>query len=222
MIAAAALLLAAAPAVAAERVWPVASFERLQVEGPVDVEVASGSPQARASAGDRATLDRLTILAQGKVLVVRLPGQVGPAQARVTLATPRLGAILHRGPGTIAAARLAGDRVDLSTTGDGTLSVAAIDTPELAATLVGKGRMTLAGRAARARLTLNGEGALDAAALAAGEVDTSLVGTGEVRGAGRYAARVVARGEGRVTIAGTMPCAVRSAGGATVSCGRAK
>ncbi|MGJ3628793.1 GIN domain-containing protein [Sphingomonas sp. MMS24-JH45] len=96
-----------------------------------------------------------------------------------------------------------------------------MDTPELAATLVGKGRMALAGKAARARLTLNGEGMLDAAAVVADEVDASLVGT-ELRGAGRYAARIVARGEGRVLVTGTTPCSVRSAGGATVSCGRSR
>lgn len=217
-----AALLWPAAAVAADRTWPVASFERVQVEGPVDVEIAAGSPRAQASADERSTLDRLTVAVEGNVLVVRLPGLTGPARARVLLATPRLVALRHRGPGTVAVARLSGERVDVSTTGDGAVSVAAVDTPDLAATLVGKGRLTLSGRAARTRLILNGDGLLDAAALTAGEVDASLVGGGEVRGAGRYTARVVARGEGRVSIAGPMPCTVRSAGGAKVSCGGRK
>ncbi|MGJ3628794.1 GIN domain-containing protein [Sphingomonas sp. MMS24-JH45] len=107
----AAALLSASPAAAAaaDRVWPVASFDRLQVEGPIDVDVASGSPKASASAADRAMLDRMTIAAQGNVLIsCACPGLAGPAQARATLATPRLSAVRHRGPGTIAVARLSG------------------------------------------------------------------------------------------------------------------
>jgi hypothetical protein len=220
MIAPLALLLAAMPATAAERTWPVASFTRLRVEGAVDVDVADGSPRAQASADDRRMLDRLTISLDGDTLLVRLVSPATGPRARVSLAALRLSSIRHQGSGAVSVARLTGSRVDLSSTGGGSLAVARIDTPLLAATLVGEGEMTLAGRAADARLTLNGPGLLDAAALAAAEAAVTATGEGEVRGAARYAARVAANGKGRVTVAGPMTCTVRALGGAAVRCGK--
>jgi hypothetical protein len=220
MIAPLALLLAATPAAAAERTWPVASFARLRVEGPVDVDVADGSPRAQASAEDRPVLERVTISLDGDTLLVRLVGPATQARARVSLAALRLSTVLHQGSGTVTVARLTGSKVDVSSTGGGSLAVASIDAPVLAATLVGEGEMTLAGRAATVRLTLNGPGLLDAAALAADEEAVTATGEGEVRGASRYAARVAASGKGRVTVTGPMTCTVRALNGAVVRCGK--
>ena len=210
----------ASPAAAAERTWPVASFSRLRVEGPVAVEVATGSPRAQATADDRTTLARMTVQLDGETLLVRLPDTADAPRARVVLATPRLTALLHRGIGDVAVARLTGERVDVASTGGGAVSVAGVDAPMLAATLVGEGELKLAGRAARARLALNGPGLLDAASLVVDETDVSLVGDGELRGAARYGARVRAVGKGRVAVTGPMPCGVRASGGATVACGK--
>ena len=223
-----AVVVTAVPTAAEERTWPVASFDRLRVEGPIDVDVTRGSPAARA-AGDRATLTRLSIVREGMTLVVRLAGAppAGLAAAdatlapvRVALATPRLAAVTHQGTGRVTVARLDGDRVDVAATGGGAVAVAAVETRLLAATIVGGGGATLAGRAARARLTLNGDGAVDAAALVADEASVSLVGAGEIRAAARFAAQVVAGpAEGRVTVTGRARCAVRSTGKAQVRCG---
>lgn len=220
---------ASAAAAEEQRSWPIASFDRLRIEGPVDVAVTTGSPSARAVAADRATAARLSVMREGNVLVVRLAGAApvglgtgdgAVAVARVTLAVPRLSAVRHQGTGRASVARLLGERVDVATTGGGTLAVDAVETRQLAATLVGGGRMTLAGRAARARLTLNGEGALDAAALMTDEAAVSLVGSGELSAAARYAAQVAAGpAAGRVTVTGGARCTVRAIGEAKVRCG---
>lgn len=162
----------------------------------------------------------MTVQLDGETLLVRLPDSADAPRARVVLATPRLTALLHRGIGDVAVARLSGERVDVSSTGGGTVSVATIDTPVLAATLVGEGELKLSGRTARARLALNGPGLLDATALVAGEAEVSLVGDGDLRGAARYGARVHAVGKGRVAVTGTMPCSISASGGATVACGK--
>lgn len=222
----------ATPAAAEEqRTWPVASFDRLRIEGPVDVVVTPGSPSARTVAADRATAARLSIASEGNVLIVRLTGAApaglgtgdgAVAAARVALAVPRLSAVRHQGSGRVSVARLVGERVDVGGTGGGTLTVDAIETRQLAATLVGGGTLTLAGRVTRARLTLNGEGTLNAAALVADEAAVSLVGSGEVIAAARYAAQVAAGpAAGRVAVAGGARCTIRASGEAKVRCGTA-
>lgn len=184
------------------------------------VDVAAASPRAQASADDRAVLERLTVALDGETLLVRLADPAMTPRVRVSLAALHLSSVMHQGVGAVTVARLEGDRIDVSSTGGGSLAVAAIDTPVLAATLVGDGEMTLAGRAATARLTLNGPGLLDAAALVADETAVTLTGEGDVRGTGRYAARVVASGKGRVTVTGPMTCSVRAVTGAIVTCGK--
>lgn len=221
--------LLAAPPAAADKVWPVSSFERLRVEGPVAVSVAVGSPSARTATTDRAILARLTVTREGDTLLVRLKGAaptgLGVASddaplARVSLSTPRLSALRVQGTAPVSVARLSGTRVDVAATGGGTVTVAAIDASVLGVTMVGGGALALAGRAATARLTLNGDGAIDAGALAADAAAISLVGKGAVRAAARHSAQVVASGGGRVTVTGNARCTVRATGGTVVDCGR--
>lgn len=220
-------LLASFPADAAERRWPVGSFERVRVEGPVAVTIARGDPRAVAS-GDRAALARLTVAVDGGTLVVRVAGAAWRGEDVATdpivvlsLATPRLASVMLVGGAPVTVAGMAGQRVDLTLNGGGSLSVDAIDTPALSATLVGGGTMTLAGRAATARLTANGAGTMAAEALHADMLSVQRVDSGETRATARYAATVVATQKGRVTVTGTTTCDVRATGGAVVHCGRA-
>lgn len=218
---------AAAPAAAADRVWPVASFERLRIEGPVAVSVTTGSPGARGEAGTSATLDRITIRREGDALLVRLTGAppaglggaAGAPLARVTLSTPRLTALTQQGGGPITVDRLSGDRVDIAATGGGTVTVGAIEARMLTATLVGGGQLALKGRATRSRLTLNGAGAIDAVRLDTDEATLSLVGAGTLGAAALYRAQVIANGGGSVEVAGRPQCLVRAAKDTTVRCG---
>jgi hypothetical protein len=64
--------LAAAPAAAAERTYSVTDFDRIQVEGPFEVVLATGlSSKVRAS-GSTEALDRLSIGVEGGTLRIRV------------------------------------------------------------------------------------------------------------------------------------------------------
>lgn len=224
---AASLLLIVPPAQGADRRWGIASFDRLRVEAPVEVRVATGAaPRATASAGDPRLLERLSIEASGGTLVVRLASEDmrGPfrrdgAPLMVTLATPRLSGVALTAPGRVTVAGLAGERVTVAVTGTGTVAATAVDAQTLTATLVGSGSVTLAGRAATARLSTNGPGLIDAAALTTGSLSVLLDGAGETRGAARYDAQVNTTGLGRVTVTGNPKCSVRAPAGGPVRCG---
>lgn len=219
-------LLAASPAFAAERTFPTGSFERVRVEGPFRVSIASGSPGARASA-DQGTLDRLSIEVNGGTLTVRLGGagwaeRPGLAKATVpviTLSTPRLSSVAISAGAEVAVDALAGARADLTITGPGSLAVARADADQLVAKVIGTGTLAIAGRVRSARLSLNGSGAIAAPGLTADAATVRLEGPGEIALAARFTAQVTSSGLGRVTVTGNPKCTVAASAGGPVSCG---
>ena len=221
------LIAAAAPAQAAERVWNIASFDRVRVDGPFEVRIATGSsPRATASAADPALLERLRLDVQGTTLSLRLDRGTGDYAARgsdaatvFTLSTPALKGVTLLSGAKVLVTRMAATRVDLGVTGTGALSVDEASAEQVNATVIGSGTISVGGRAGKARLVTNGPGTIDAAALSAGELFVSLDGSGETRAAARYAAEVASTGMGRVSVAGNPKCTVRAAAGGPVTCG---
>jgi len=220
------LLVIATPARAAERVWNIASFDRVRVDGPFEVRIATGSsPRARASA-DAALLERLRLEVQGSTLSLRLDRGTGDYAQRgsdavpvFTLSTNALRGVTLLSGAKVAVTRMAGTRLDLGVTGTGALSVAEASADQVNATVIGSGSIRVGGRAGKARLVTNGPGTIDAAALSAGELFVSLDGTGETRAAARYAAEIASTGMGRVSVSGNPKCTVRAASGGPVTCG---
>ncbi len=223
-----ALLLPGAAA-AASRSYSVGSFERVRVDGPFRVEIRTGvSPGATVEA-DQALIDRIELSVEGGTLAVRYgvgrwserPASHPEAPPLVTLSTGAVRTLLV-GPGAeVTLDRARGQRVDLSVSGAGVLTVAAADADQLGATVVGAGTMTLAGRARRARLLTSGPGTIDAGALVANDLIVRLDGTGETRAAARYTAEVTDTGLGRVTVTGPAKCTVTAPAGGQVACGAA-
>lgn len=222
-----ALLLAvtAATAPAAERRYSVTSFDRIRVDGPLDVTIATGTAPSALADADAAALDGITLAVEGQTLTVRrrtsLSGarDAGPRRpVRITLGTPLLrGATVNAG-GRLVVDRMVAQRVDLAVNGSGTLSVAKVDADQLIGTITGAGMMTLSGKAGRARYLVTGPGSYDATALVANDVFVSADGTGDVRVAARYTADIIANGLGNVTVTGSPACRVKATGGGAVVC----
>lgn len=224
-----ALILAAAPAAAAERSYSVGSFDRIRVEGPFDVRLATnGSPGARAE-GDRRVTDDLVIRVEGTTLIVRAGvngwgEQTSAASAGapvITLSTQTIRSASVTGAGRLAiTGPVRGQRIDLTLTGTGQLAVAGLDADQLNATLAGSGSMALGGKGARVRLLTSGSGTIDATPLSASDLTVRLDGTGETRATARFTANVTSTGIGGVTIYGSPACTVKAAAGGPISCGK--
>ena len=214
---------------ATSRTVSVGSFDRVRVEGPFEVRVTIGSPRATI-VGPRGD-DDVTVRVDGTTLSVRKGSGGWGEQPRasgggaspivVTLSTPGITSASVAAGGRLTIAKMRGMRVDVTVSGNGSLSLAAADTDQLNATLIGAGQMTLAGRAARARLVTSGPGAIDASALAVNDLTVHLDGVGETKAAARYTAQVTNSGLGTVTITGNAKCRVDAAAGGPVVCGKA-
>lgn len=231
LVPAAALALALLPAAAgaSDRSVGIGSFDRLRVEGPFRVTVATGSPRVTVS-GERQAIDAVEVEANGTTLVVRArsgvwdgpDGQRSSANAEpvvVTLSTPSLVSAYVIGAAQVSVAQMRGQRIDLSLSGTGALSVARADADQVNATVIGSGGIAVAGHAMRARLLTNGPGTIDAGGLAADDLTVRLDGPGETKGQARFTAQVVSTGLGRVTVAGNAKCSVKALAGGPVSCG---
>ncbi|KKI20095.1 head GIN domain-containing protein [Sphingomonas sp. Ag1] len=222
------LLLAPLPALAAERVFSVGSFERVRVDGPFEVRIEAGASPGATASGERQLIERIAVAVNGGTLSVRLgTGGWGEtfradnaAPPVIVLRTPRLNSLAVSAGANVTVNRMAGQRVELSLAGSGRVEAARVDADQLAASLVGAGTITAGGQANRTRLITDGPGTIDASGLLTKDLTVLLTGPGETRARARYTASVTNTGLGKVTVAGDATCTVRSAGGGPVSCGK--
>ncbi|MDF2493492.1 MAG: hypothetical protein K0S66_426 [Sphingomonas sp.] len=222
------LLLAPVPALAADRVFSVGSFERVRVDGPFEVRIVTGESPGATASGDRQLIERIAIAVNGGTLSVRLGtggwGETFRADNAtppvIILRTPRLGTLAVSAGARVTVNRLASQKVDVSLAGSGSVVAERIDADQFSASLVGAGTITAGGQANRARLITDGPGVIDASKLAVKDLTVLLTGPGETRAAARYTASVTNAGLGKVTVAGNATCTVRAAGGGPVSCGK--
>lgn len=221
------LLLIPTVAPAASRTYSVGSFERVRIEGPFEVHIATGKSPGAHVDGDQAIVDQLEISVNGTTITVRL-GQAGwgetPAKAAtrapvVTLTTPRLVGVAVVAGAEVDVGAMKAQRVDLTITGAGSLKVSAVDTDQLVATVVGTGALSAAGRASRATLQVNGPGTIDAPALASNDLIARVEGSGGIRTTARFTARVTTTGLGKVEVLGNAKCVVKAVAGGPVVCG---
>lgn len=216
------LSLTAASAPDDARRFMVTGFDRIQVNGPFEVEIVTGASAASAE-GDPAALDRLAVRVASGTLILgtRTAGlrpQAGdePLIARVRIATPALRGLIVQGGAQVRVAEMRASRVDLSLDGAGSLAVAALRADEFHAGNFGMGMMTLAGTVGRARIQGALTAAVDATGLTANDATLSWASAGALTIAVRYTAQITASGAGPVAIIGKPYCTIR--GTAPVTC----
>src|SRR3954465_10497005 len=104
---------AAAPAAAAERNYPVTDFDRVQVEGPYEVVLVTGTGSGARATGSAAALERVTVEVQSGVLKIH-PNRSGwggypganADPVRIAASTRQLRAATVIGAGTLAVDRI--------------------------------------------------------------------------------------------------------------------
>src|SRR5690606_20467038 len=226
---AAAMLIVLGPAAAAEKRYGLTSFEAIEVQADVVVEVTTRAPVSAIASGPKEALDRLTVEARDGTLVIgqkqfagddkrRTP--MGPVTVRVNAANLREATLA--GAGSLRIDRLKGARVTVGLRGPGRLAVDAVAADRLSVAMIGNGSVTLGGTAKQAQMTLSGAGVVDAGDLAVGELISDSEGAGDHRFHAVKSAAVTTRGIGKTVVLGKPVCTVRNAGSGTVQCGTAK
>ena len=219
--------LAAAPAAAAERRYSVGDFDRVQVEGPYEVVLATGGSSGARATGAQSGLDRVSVEVQGRMLRIR-PNRSGwggypgdpVAPVRIALTTRDIKAAAVLGSGSLTVDKVRGLRVDLSVSGSGALSVGSVAADTLVVGLLGSGSIEAGGTAKQLRATVQGSGDFDAPALSAGDAELVADTAGKVAFAATRTAKVRAVGRGDVEIRGSASCTLTGPAAQSVRCGR--
>jgi hypothetical protein len=222
-----ALAALAPPAAAAERRYSVTDFDRVQVDGPFEVTLATGASSQAMAVGDQPAIDRVTVEVQGRTLRVRpnvsawggYPG-AQKGSVRIVLSTRDLRGAAVIGAGSLLIDRARGLRFDLSLSGSGSLSVGSADADTLIVSSVGSGAIRVAGKAKQLRLAAEGSGNFDGRRLVAEDAQIVAGTSGAIIVGAARTAKVAARGLGPVEILGSPACTLSGQAAAMVSCGK--
>lgn len=219
-----ALLLLAAAATAshaAERRFTITSFDRIRVEAPFDVILATGKTPSAKAEGSVAALDTVDLRVEGRTLLVRQRsgwnGEGKGVPVRVTLATPGLNSALLIGSGRLQVDRMGGLTVTLGLAGPGQLEVADLRADRVELLAGGSGTVSLAGSVKIARFGTEGTVVLDAAALQSSEATLVATGSSEVRAAVGKSANITASGGATIAMQTPVACVQKVTGAATIA-----
>lgn len=223
-----ALMALSAPAavLAEERRLTVTDFDRVQVDGPFEVTLATGRPNAATVNGTSQAIDRVSVDVQGRTLRIRpnrsawggYPKE-GGGPVKIVLATHDLRSAAVNGSGSINIDKARAMRFDVSVSGSGSVAFHTIEADSLIVGLLGSGRISAAGKVKTLRATIQGSGDFDAGALTVEDAEINADTSGEIGVAVRRAAKVTATGAGNVEIKGSPACTVKAHGSGRVLCG---
>lgn len=216
------------PASAATRNFGITGFEKVRVEGPYRIVLATGvAPFARAT-GSPAALDKVAIEVRGNTLVVHnsqaswggFPAtDSGPVE--IALGTHDLRSVWLNGSGTIAIDRAKGLSFDLSVQGSGGGSIGKVDVDQLNLNLGGTASATLGGQALKMTAVVRGNSSLDAAGLKVTDAVLGAEGAATVKADIRNAVKIDGSGPATITLAGKPACTLRVTGSVSVAgCGK--
>jgi hypothetical protein len=241
---AALLLTASAPALAADKSFSVAAFQKVAASGSENIVITTGKSVSVTATGPQERLDKLDIRVEGDTLKIgHKPGNwgwnwsSGEVVVRVTMpalhglsiagsgdATADAGGgpdfgLSISGSGNAVINRLASPNVRISVAGSGDASLPRLETQALSIKTAGSGNVTAAGTCNAATVSVSGSSDISAAGLKCVNADVGVSGSGNVSLFATGTAAVRVSGSGDVDIKGGAKCQVKTSGSGDVSCG---
>jgi hypothetical protein len=212
------------PSDAATRNFGVSGFDRVRVDGPFKVRLATGVAPFAVATGSAGALDAVALDVQGRTLVVHnarsswggYPGEAkGPVE--ISIGTHELTAAWVNGSGSLAIDKATGLLFDLSVQGSGLASIGSAAVDQLKISISGSAGVKIAGTAPRLTATLQGMSTLDASSLIVKDATISAQGPATVNATVTGTAKVDVEGAASVGLTGDPACTVKAVGSATVT-----
>lgn len=211
-----------APALAAERSFPVGAFSEVVLTGSPDVEVETGVTPSVVASGEAADLDRLDIRVEGnRLLIGTKPGSWSWSSRKglaIRVSAKSLTAAVISGSGDMRVDRLQGAATG-RVSGSGDLTVGTVDATTLTLALSGSGDVSAAGRCTTGSLSISGSGDINASGLTCQTLTARVSGSGDIAAAATGTAELSVTGSGNITLTGGARCTTRSTGSGTIRCG---
>ena len=212
----------ASPALAAEKIFPVSSFNRVALTGSFDVRVTTGMQMQVRAIGDQAAIDRLDIGVANGELQIRQRRSVGVSLGRTKLVVdvmvPALTAASVAGSGDMKVDQVGGASFSAAVTGSGDLDIARSSASTLNLAVMGSGDLRIAGTCQTATVTLRGSGDIDAGHLRCRDVTVALTGSGDVGIGATGTANLSLAGSGDIEVSGGAACTKVRRGSGDIIC----
>jgi hypothetical protein len=212
---------------ATSRNYQVGNFNQVEVAGPYDVQVRTGSAPSVSAHGSQRTLDHLVVEVRGDRLVIHPEEHNGlfsfgwhrHGNAQVMVTVPQLQGATIAGSGGIHVDQVKGDRFEGEIAGSGNLALNAVDVQQLKMSIAGSGGVKAgSGRAQSVKYDIAGSGDIDARGVQADSADLSIAGSGNIFAQARATANVDIMGSGNVEVTGGAKCNVSKNGSGTARC----
>jgi hypothetical protein len=208
------------------RNYQVGNFQAIEVAGPYDVEVRTGSGPSVAARGSEKLLERTVVEVEGDKLVIHPEnnhsffhfGWSNHGKASFTVTVPKLSGATIAGSGDIRVDRVQGDRFEGTVAGSGGIVVGNLDVQQLKLAIAGSGGVKGSGKAKSAVYDIAGSGGIDGAGIVAEQAKVSIAGSGDVKAHATGTADVSIMGSGDVDVSGGAKCTVSKAGSGDVRC----
>lgn len=205
------------------RTYQVASFNKIEVMGPYDVEVVTGKDVSVAASGGANLLDETEVTVEDGTLRIKprkhkgLRFNWGSGKATFTVSTAMLNGVGIAGSGDVRVDKVEGD-FEGDVAGSGSIDVAQIKGGRVEFNIAGSGDIRAAGTADSTEVGIAGAGNVDASGLSAKSAEVSIAGSGDVKLTATESADVSIMGSGDVDIAGGAKCTTSKAGSGNVNC----
>ncbi|MCL6730733.1 GIN domain-containing protein [Sphingomonas hankyongi] len=213
-----------APSQSATRNFGVNGFDRIRVEGPFKVSVATGVAPSATVSGSSAAIDRVDIDVQGTTLIVSAnlsswggyPGKdQGPVEIKI--GTHELSQARLNGSGSLVIDKAKGLSFLLSTQGSGSASIQKADVDQLTVAVAGTGSATVAGRAGKLTAWVRGVSSFDGSALNAKNAVLRAEGPSTVKADVSNEATIQGNGTATIALTGKPTCTNKLVGSANVT-----
>jgi hypothetical protein len=162
-----------------DRDYEVGEFERLELSGPFDVVVSTGSPPSVRASGSQSALDALSVEQDGDRVAIDWDGGWA-CDLEVAVTVPALKSVRMTGSGDVSVDRVKGDSFECATNGSGDLDVEEIEVQRLKLRSVGSGDLRIDKlRSADIEASLTGSGDLDIVAIESTALKLTMDGSGD-------------------------------------------
>lgn len=208
---------------AVTRNFGVSGYDRIRVDGPYEVHLATGvAPYARATGDRNSALDSVSLRVDGRTLVVSKvsswgsdAGSDGPVL--IELGVHDLSTVWVNGAATLQIDKVRAMSLDLNLAGAGAVDVGAVEVDQLKVGIAGSGSVRLSGKAAKVTAIVRGASSLDGTTLRANDADIGAQGPSQIKLVVTGTAKVDALGLANVALQGDPSCVVKTQGSARVS-----
>jgi pectate lyase len=204
------------------RSYAATGFTQVDLRGPDNVDVKTGSAFAVTAEGEAKVLDTLDIrVVDGTLRIGRKDRDGGwfsnDQGARIHVTLPRLSGASVAGSGDLSVDKADGD-FDAAVAGSGNLSIAALRAGALELSVAGSGDLSVAGTADKLEANIAGSGNIEAGKLSAARAEVSIAGSGDVRAMVKGPAEVSIVGSGDAELTGGAKCEVSALGSGEARC----